>query len=115
MSEIQRPEPASAELVERADRVHATMVDRVASTVGYWTPEIAGTVVVGCSGAVLLHPVVLPIAGTVLAARIVLARLAFRRYQHHRAPRRDQFGRTHRDRPTDTAPATGAEGREGIA
>ncbi|NIJ11599.1 hypothetical protein FHU38_001943 [Saccharomonospora amisosensis] len=85
MSELNRPEPASAELAARAG--HGNRADVLASTVGYWTPEIAVTAAVGGGGAWLLHPAVLPVAGALLAARIVAARVARRRAERQQAER----------------------------
>ncbi|EHR48924.1 hypothetical protein SacmaDRAFT_0624 [Saccharomonospora marina XMU15] len=117
MSELNRPEPASAELAARAG--HGSRADVVASAVGYWTPEIAATAAVGGGGAWLLHPAVLPVAGALLAARIVAARVARHRAQRallkrqesertERAARRAAGDHTH-------TTATEATEREGIA
>lgn len=123
MSELNRPEPASAELAARAG--HGSRADVVASTVGYWTPEIAATAALGGGGAWLLHPAVLPVAGALLAARIVAARLARHRAQRalakrqeseqtERAARRATENHTSTD-TTDGTTATEAAEREGIA
>lgn len=79
MSEMTRPEPASAELAERARPGYRSLADDIASEVGYWAPETLTAAGLGLGGLLLWHPAALPIAGLLLAARIAAAKRAYRR------------------------------------
>ncbi len=79
MSEITRPEPASAELAGRARPGYRSLGDDIASEIGYWAPETLTAAGLGIGGLLLWHPAALPIAGLLLAVRIAAAKRAYRR------------------------------------
>ncbi len=64
------------ELARRADSAHRSRADRVSSTLGYYSPELAAATTLGSLGAVLWHPAVAAVAAAGFTARIVAARLA---------------------------------------
>lgn len=78
--------PFDSELARRADAPRH-LPERIASTVMYYAgPEIAATAAVGGVGAIVLHPLVLPVVGALAAAHAAYAEYAARRAARlHRA------------------------------
>ena len=71
--------PFDSELARRADAPRCG-IDRVASSVAYYAgPEIAVTAAIGGVGAIVLHPLVLPVVGVLAAAHAAYAEYAARR------------------------------------
>lgn len=81
-----RPRPAAipfdSDLARRAAQPRYA-VDRVVSTVAYHAgPELAVTTVVGGAGALLIHPVALPVVAVLAAVHAAVDAV-----RHHRASR----------------------------
>ncbi len=71
--------PFDGELARQAD-VPRYGIDRAASSVAYYAgPEIAVTATVGGVGAIVLHPLALPVVGVLAAAHAVYAEYTARR------------------------------------
>lgn len=71
--------PFDSELARRADAPRCG-IDRVASSVAYYAgPEIAVTAAIGGVGALVLHPLVLPVVGVLAAAHAAYAEYTARR------------------------------------
>lgn len=71
--------PFDSDLARRADAPRCG-IDRVASSVAYYAgPEIAATAAIGGVGAIVLHPLVLPVVGALAAAHAAYAEYTARR------------------------------------
>ena len=71
--------PFDSELARRADAPRCG-IDRVASSVAYYAgPEIVATAAIGGVGALVLHPLALPVVGALAAAHAMYAEYTARR------------------------------------
>ena len=105
MSEHQRPPaiPFDSDLARRADAPRH-LPERIASTVAYHAgPEIAVTTVVGGVGALVIHPVALPVVATLVAVYAAADRITRRRRVGSSAARTAADTPTSKDRANTDA------------
>lgn len=109
--------PFDSELARRADAPRCG-IDRAVSSVAYYAGrEIAATAAIGGVGAIVLHPLVLPVVGVLAAAHAAYAEYTARRAARlpRARPSADALGRDDDTLTEADSAADDVEQVEGVA